>query len=71
MKTATRKVIVNDIDGNAFHTIFVGTVDECYTQFANHPVASMLQKALRTGEIVQKTYMVGEEEYTSKVIVQD
>jgi|LakMenE18May11ns_1017448.scaffolds.fasta_scaffold9954598_14 hypothetical protein len=63
-------VLVNDIDGNAVHTVAHGEVSKVREIFSpDHPVQGMITEALATGEACG-TYVINGDQYTTRVVVE-
>jgi hypothetical protein len=63
------KIIINDIDGNAHHTVDSGTESEVRSRLPlTHPVQSLITEAIEDGGLAEDTYEIDGEEYTTLVI---
>ena len=60
-------VIVNDLDGNTFHTVTTGSIDSVRAEYApDHPVQRLISEAIEIG-VACDSYEIDGEEYTTKV----
>lgn len=66
-----KMVIVNDIDGRAYHTVFYGTPEEAKATFADHPLAHVVDRVIGTGETEEETYYLNGEQYTAGVLLSE
>lgn len=63
------KIIVNDISGNAHHTVESGSESEVRARFLqSHPVQSLITEAIEDGGLAEDTYEIDGEEYATLVI---
>lgn len=66
--STTNKVIINDIDGEAVHTVDVGLPAEVAAKYPDgHPV----KDAILAGKDTQITYSIGADAFTTSIVFLD
>lgn len=64
------QIVVNDVDGDAVHTLAHGSTREVASQLsADHPAHDMIQKLIATGEPVSQTFDRDGESFTVRVAI--
>jgi hypothetical protein len=62
------KIIVNDLDGDAVHTVASGNIDDVRSDYPmDHPVRSMIDDLAETGQDQFRKYWYEGQPYTTVV----